>query len=129
MSTNAVAAPLQPVSPALMSAAEFALKYGKDRTELVRSQVKESPAAFPKHGKIRVRTAYALEAYAGADHGHVMSNDSFVQTGTNPDTVRGADVRASTAMTGFLKERIRMACCRSCLISSWRFALTRLSTA
>lgn len=48
---------------------------------------------FPRHGKICLCLGHFLYAYAEQhDSGHVMSNDSFVQTGTAPDTVRGAEL-------------------------------------
>ena len=47
----------------------------------------------PKHGKICVRTSRVMDEYAEKhDAGHVMSNDSVVQTKSNPDSTRGADV-------------------------------------
>ena len=48
---------------------------------------------FPKHGKICLRIGRLVDEHAEKhDLGHVMSNDSFVQTHSNPDTIRGADV-------------------------------------
>ena len=76
-----------------MTAAEFAQKHGGDYVELVQGQVKELPMPYPKHGKTCMSMGSFLHNYAEKnDHGHVMSNDSFVQTGTNPDTIRGADL-------------------------------------
>ncbi len=85
----------QQSSPAtVMTAAEFAQRHGGDRVELIKGQVRELPMpSSPKHGKICSRTVYLLCQHAEThDLGHVMSNDSFVQTRSNPDTVRGADV-------------------------------------
>ena len=81
-------------SPAIvLTATEFAQRHGGDRVELVKGQVRELPMPFPKHGKICWRIGYFLGEYLEKhDLGHVMSNDSFVQTRSNPDTVRGADV-------------------------------------
>ena len=46
-----------------------------------------------EHGKICALIARLLGNHVEAhDLGHVMSNDSAVQTGSNPDTVRGGDV-------------------------------------
>jgi Uma2 family endonuclease len=51
------------------------------------------PMPFPKHGKICSCMGYFLyEHQLKHDLGHVMSNDSFVPTGRDPDTVRGADL-------------------------------------
>jgi Uma2 family endonuclease len=87
-----IAFPQTPSLP-LMTAVEFAQKHAGDCVELVKGQVKELPMASPKHGKICVRTSRVMDEYAESnDAGHVMSNDSYVQTGSNPDTTRGADV-------------------------------------
>jgi Uma2 family endonuclease len=83
-----------PVSPpTLMTAAEFAQRHGGDYVELIQGVVRELPMAFPKHGRICFFMGYLMEEHAKKhDLGRVVSNDSFVQTQTNPDTVRGADL-------------------------------------
>jgi Uma2 family endonuclease len=76
-----------------LTAEEFAQRYGGEHVELVKGRVKELPTPFPKYGKICATIARFL-----SDHieerglGHVMTNDSFVQTRRDPDTIRGADV-------------------------------------
>jgi Uma2 family endonuclease len=94
MSTTA--APAQPASGVpvpLLTAEEFAQRYGGQRVELVKGVVKELPIPFPKHGKICGTIAYFLNDFAFKhDCAHVMTNDSFVKTRSKPDTVRGADV-------------------------------------
>ena len=94
MSTTASpAAPSQPASLTLMTAAEFVKKHGGDRMVLIKGIVREVPMGSPKHGKICVRTSRVMDEYAEKhDAGHVMSNDSLVQTKSNPDTTRGAAV-------------------------------------
>jgi Uma2 family endonuclease len=85
---------LPPASPPTrLTAAEFVQRHGGGYMELVEGQVRELPMPFPKHGK-HCATIARLFGNHVADHdrGHVMSNDSFVQTRTNPDTVRGADI-------------------------------------
>ena len=88
----------QAVSPAtpsapVMTAAEFVLRHGGYRVELVNGQVQELPVPFPKHGIICCTIGYFMgEHVMKHDAGHIMSNDSFVQTRTNPDTLRGADI-------------------------------------
>lgn len=80
--------------PTLMTAAEFVQRHDGDYVELVKGQMRELPMpASPKHGKICLCIGFFLYSYA-QDHdcGHAMSNDSFVQTRSHPDTVRGADV-------------------------------------
>jgi Uma2 family endonuclease len=82
------------VSPtALMTAAEFAQRHGGDYMELIQGQVRELPRAFPKHGRICLLIGRLMDEHAEKnDLGRVVTNDSFVQTRANPDTVRGADV-------------------------------------
>src|ERR1043165_773806 len=85
--------PAAQVSPVLITAAEFAQRHGGDYVELVMGQVKELPMAFPKHGRICWRMGFCMGGHVEKhDCGHLMSNDSFVQTRSNPDTVRGADL-------------------------------------
>src|SRR5262245_32328204 len=82
-----------PLPSPILTAEEFAQRYGGQYVELVKGQVKELPMPFPKHGKICGIIAYHLTDFALKDDcAHVMTNDSFVKTRTNPDTVRGADV-------------------------------------
>jgi Uma2 family endonuclease len=78
---------------ALLTAAEFTARYEHVHAELVKGIVKEYPVPWPKHGKICLTIGYLLRRFM-EDHdlGHAMSNDSWIQTGTNPDTVRGGDV-------------------------------------
>jgi Uma2 family endonuclease len=94
MSTiNAPAQPASGVSVPLLTAEEFAQRYGGQRVELVKGVVKELPMPFPKHGEICGTIAYYLKDFAlKHDCAHVMTNDSFVKTRSNPDAVRGADV-------------------------------------
>jgi Uma2 family endonuclease len=94
MSTTAApAAPASSTPVTLLTAEEFAQRYGGQRVELVKGVVKELPMPFPKHGKVCATIARLVGNYvAERDVGHVMSNDSFVKTRSHPDTVRGADV-------------------------------------
>ncbi len=90
-SVPAVSPPAAPVP--LMTAAEFAQRHGGDCVELVKGQVRGVPRPYPKHGKICYRFSFVLGQYLeNHDLGRVMTNDSFVQTQSNPDTIRGADV-------------------------------------
>jgi Uma2 family endonuclease len=82
-----------PIPPPGLSAAEFARAHAGRRVELIGGQVREIPMPSPKHGKIYATFARLLGNYAEErDLGHVMTNDSFVQTAQNPDQVRGPDV-------------------------------------
>ena len=77
----------------LMTAEEFARHHGGDCMELVDGIPQELPMASPKHGRICLVTGRLVDEHAEKnDLGRVMCNDSFVQTKTNPDTTRGADV-------------------------------------
>jgi Uma2 family endonuclease len=83
----------RPSAVSELTAADFALRHGGAYLELVRGQVRELPMPFPEHGKTCLRIGRLLDEYAEKlACGHVMSNDSFVQTRSDPDTVRGADV-------------------------------------
>jgi Uma2 family endonuclease len=77
----------------LMTADEFTARYANIHAELVKGVVKEYPVPWPKHGLLCARICCLIWNHVEAhDLGHVMSNDSWLRTGTNPDTVRGADV-------------------------------------
>jgi Uma2 family endonuclease len=85
--------PSSPVPTPLLTAEEFAQRYHHHHVELVKGVVKELSMPSPKHGKICLTIGYLiLDHVLEHDRGHAMSNDSFVRTRTNPDTVRGADV-------------------------------------
>jgi Uma2 family endonuclease len=85
--------PSTPTRTVLLTAEEFARQYGGQYVELVEGVVKELPMPFPKHGKTCLTIGYLIADHVFKhDLGHVMSNDSFVQTRRGPDTVRGPDV-------------------------------------
>ena len=61
--------------------------------ELVQGRIIEMPPPDRLHGFVCGRTSYWLNLFLEErDLGRVMSNDSGVITGRDPDTVRGADV-------------------------------------
>jgi Uma2 family endonuclease len=77
----------------LLSAEEFVKRHENERVELVQGVVKELPRPSLKHGKVCATIARFLGNYADErDVGHVISNDSFVKTTEDPDSVRGPDV-------------------------------------
>ncbi len=77
----------------LLTAEKFAQRYHNHYAELVKGVVKEPPMPSLNHGKQCATITRLLGNHvAEKDLGHVMSNDSFVKTQTNPDTVRGPDV-------------------------------------
>src|SRR5262245_39954152 len=83
----------QPTPQTRITADEFARRYGGQYVELVDGVVQELPVPFQFHGKVCNRAAFFLTQHVDAnDLGHVTTNDSFVQTASNPDRVRGADV-------------------------------------
>jgi Uma2 family endonuclease len=82
-----------PVPAPLLTAEEFAQRSGNQRVELVKGVVKELPMPFFKHGEICGTIAYFLIEYARKHNcARVATNDSFVKTQSNPDTVRGGDI-------------------------------------
>lgn len=92
MSAGVLPVPTAPAVP-LLKADEFARQHAGDYVELIDGIVVELPVPFAKHGKVCFTVAYAIGGFVVAnDLGHIMTNDSFVQTDTDPDRVRGADV-------------------------------------
>jgi Uma2 family endonuclease len=77
----------------LLTAEEFVERYEGQRVELVRGVVEELPMPWNNHGFICWEIALALGAYIKAhDLGRISTNDSWMRTRRNPDTVRGPDV-------------------------------------
>jgi len=86
-------APTTAAPPALMTAAEFVARYENVHAELVKGVVQEYPVPYPHYGKVCLTIGALLWQHVQEhDLGHLMSNDSWIQTGRNPDTIRGADV-------------------------------------
>src|SRR5437764_14761694 len=82
-----------PPSPTLLTASEFARRYGGRYVELVDGVVKELPVPFQEHGVVCSKAAYTIGTHViPNDLGHLTTNDSFVKTMADPDRVRGADV-------------------------------------
>ena len=62
-------------------------------TELVRGRVVEMNVPAPRHGEICVNIILLLGPHVRANNrGRLVSNDSGILTGRDPDTVRGGDV-------------------------------------
>ncbi len=77
----------------LVTADEFTARYANIHAELVKGIVKEYPVPWARHGKICATMTRLIGVHVEAhDLGHVMCNDSWIKTGSNPDTVRGGDV-------------------------------------
>ncbi len=86
-------APTPTLTPVLLTAEDFAARYANVHAELVKGIVKEYPVPWPKHGFLCTNIAWLLTVHVKEhDLGRVATNDSWIQTGRNPDTVRGADV-------------------------------------
>ncbi|WP_020468348.1 Uma2 family endonuclease [Zavarzinella formosa] len=93
MSAIAVPFPAPTPSPSLLTGEEYAEQYPDHRVELVRGIVRELPMPGTKHGMICGRISRLLGNFTD-EHalGEIMTNDSFVRTSRNPDTVLGPDV-------------------------------------
>lgn len=87
MPTPAAATPL-------MTAAEFLAKHGDESgVELIKGRVVRLPMPGGKHGVICGNAYFLVREFVKKhDLGWIMSNDTFVRTGVEPDTFRGADV-------------------------------------
>jgi Uma2 family endonuclease len=79
---------------ALMSAREFGQRPDPGHPEeLVQGRIISMPPPDRRHGYVCGQAYYLLRQFTDEhDLGRVMSNDSGVITGRDPDTVRGADV-------------------------------------
>ena len=80
----------------LMTADEFSAMSHERPSELIRGEVVEMTSPGSRHGKICSNVSYILEGWARRQSNPwvVISNDSGVQTGGVPDSVRGSDVYA-----------------------------------
>ena len=89
---NAIAN-VAPTNTVPMTAEEFSRSHENNRAELVNGVVEELPMPRNKHGYICNLLAFFLTEFVRKnDRGRIMSNDSFIQTRTNPDTIRGPDI-------------------------------------
>jgi Uma2 family endonuclease len=83
----------EPSAPPLLTAEEFFDRYPDHYKELVRGVVKEVAMPGTEHGMVNARMVGELYVHlARHDTGRLLSNDTFFQTGTGPDSVRGMDV-------------------------------------
>lgn len=92
---NATTTPPAPLpAPPLMTAEEFLNLHGHESgVELIRGRVVRTPMPGGKHGEVCFNTAVIIGGFVKRQGlGRVMSNDTFIRTGTGPDTFRGADV-------------------------------------
>src|SRR5436305_1560158 len=78
----------------LMTAEEFIKLHGDESgVELVKGRVVRYPMPGAERGEVCLSAGAIIREFVKqAGLGRVMSNDTFVRVGTNPDTYRGADV-------------------------------------
>ena len=82
-----------PTAEPLLTAEEFADRYGGDYVELIDGKVEPLPMPFFTHGVVCVKAARLFGNFIDdRGLGPVCSNDTFVLVKRNPDRVRGADV-------------------------------------
>jgi Uma2 family endonuclease len=80
-------------STTTITADEFVARYGRHRMELNKGYPTVLPMPGARHGKVCATLARLLGNHvADKDLRHVLANDTFIQTSTAPDTVRGADL-------------------------------------
>ena len=76
-----------------LTVAEFSRRYGHRYVELIRGVVREIPMPFARHGIVCGQISRYLGNFVeDRDLGRIITNDSFVQTETDPDTLVGAEV-------------------------------------
>lgn len=78
----------------LVTAEEFLeADLGEGTFELVKGEIVEMPQPRPEHGAVCGNSVGMLWNYGRrTGRGYVLSNDTAILTGRDPDTVRGADV-------------------------------------
>jgi Uma2 family endonuclease len=86
--------PIPPAAPALMTAEEFLQLHGGEcGIDLVKGRIVRDPMPGGEHGII-CGEAYSIlrDFVKPRDLDRVMTNETFIYAGSNPDSVRGADV-------------------------------------
>ena len=81
-------------APALMTAAEFLKLHGGEcGIDLVKGRIVRDPLPGGEHGIVCGQAFAILFGFVKPRGlGRLMTNDTFIYAGTNPDSVRGADV-------------------------------------
>lgn len=87
-------ATIPPAAPALMTAEEFLQLHGGEcGIDLVKGRIVRDSMPGGEHGYLCSEAASILREFVKPrDLGRVMTNDTFIYSGSNPDSVRGADV-------------------------------------
>jgi Uma2 family endonuclease len=85
---------IPPAAPALMTAEEFLKLHGGEcSVDLVKGRIVRDTMPGGEHGRICFEAAAILRDFVKPrDLGRLMTNDTFIYAGSNPDSVRGADV-------------------------------------
>ena len=77
----------------LLTATEFLAQHEDDGHELVRGKLRKHPMMFLRHGMVCATIGAKICHHADTNRlGQTMSNNSFMQTEFNPDTIRGPDI-------------------------------------
>jgi Uma2 family endonuclease len=78
----------------LVTADEFLRLHGDEKgIELVKGQIVRLPIPGFRHGKVCYKAALVIGQFVTERNlGHIVTNDTFIRTRTNPDGCRGADV-------------------------------------
>jgi Uma2 family endonuclease len=80
-------------TPALLTAEEFFERHPNHHVELVKGVVREVAMPGGVHGGVSGRMGGELYVYlATNDIGRLLTNDTYLLTGSDPDSVRGMDV-------------------------------------
>ena len=83
----------EPVPPLITAEQFLELHGGESGVELVKGRVVRYPMPGFKHGEVCGNAFSILRDFVKSrDLGRLSTNDSFIRTGTKPDTFRGADV-------------------------------------
>lgn len=87
-------ATIPPAAPALMTAEEFLKLHGGEcSVDLVKGRIVRDPMPGGEHGERCSEAAFIIRDFVKPRGlGRVMTNDTFIHAGSNPDSVRGADV-------------------------------------
>ena len=93
MNATVMAPSPMPTTP-LLTAEEFLKLHGDEaNVELVKGRVVRYPMPGPKHGEVCFNVALIVGGFIKKNGlGRVMTNDTFVRTGEEPETFRGADL-------------------------------------
>lgn len=92
--TATMAMPAIAPDPPLVTAEEFIRLHGDDSgIELIKGRIARFTMPGAIHGEACNRASFLLTQFVmEANRGRVLSNDTFIRTGKDPDSYRGADL-------------------------------------